>query len=257
MLNLPKDVVASQKTGSGKKERVRTLQDLGFIRKYNPITVKSDWFCTTVVFRTNMKLHSLVIFLLIASLSGKLYAENPWTYSLGISGVDYNWVDEASGNLIQEQMVGLDIRGSSIRNLTGFYYGSYISIARPMVSWNYEEMSDTVTMDYSRYDMYLSFGIPFGYRWQMPGISSAFYLGIGPSFQGLFDFDSHLWGSGGLFWEFGFETLKIKGVSFSVGGRVIMSLGSFVTDGSSIAEAVDATGSAFFIGMSWTGNRGY
>ncbi len=204
-----------------------------------------------------MKFSFFLIVLLFSLFSLSLYAENPWTYSLGISGLDYNWIDENSGNLIQEQMVGLDIRGASIRNLTGFYYGSYISIARPMVYWSYEEMSDTATMDYSSYDMYMSFGIPFGYRWQMPRISSAIYLGIGPSFQSLFDFDSHLWGSGGLFWEFGFETLKSKGVSFSVGGRVIMSLGSFVTDGSYSAEAIDATGSAFFIGISWTGNRRY
>ena len=186
-----------------------------------------------------------------------LSAENPWSYSLGFTGLDLNWTDDDSGLQLQEQMVGLDIRGSAIGKPTGFYYGSFISVARPFVYWVYDDLNGEVSKGNPRYDMYLSFGLPFGYRWQMSRISSAFYLGLGPSFQSLFDFDSHLWGSGGIFWEFGFETLKEKGLSFSVGGRVIMSLGSFITDGSHTVEALDATASAFFIGISWRGNRGY
>jgi len=169
--------------------------------------------------------------------------------------MDCYWMDEESGILIQEQMAGVDIRGASIRSFTGFYYGTYISIGRPMFRWIYNELDDTVQMSSSQFDMYASFGIPFGYRWQFPGRSTAFYLGAGPSFLGLFDFGSHMWGSGGIFCEFGLETLKTEGIAVSIGGRVVIPLGSFITDGTYISEAMDGTSSAFTIGMSWTGNR--
>jgi len=204
-----------------------------------------------------MRVKPAVVFLILTISSVSLSAENPWSYSLGIAGMDLNWTDEVTGNPVQEQIFSLDVRGSSIGNPTGFYYGSFLSIGRPVVHWVYDDLSDAVIMDSSRYDMYFAFGLPFGYRWQMSRLTDAFYLGLGPSFQGLVDFDSHLWGSGGIFWEFGFETLKTKGVSFSVGGRVIIPIASFVTDGSYTAEAVDRVASVLFIGMSWRGNRGY
>jgi len=204
-----------------------------------------------------MRLKPSVVFLIFTFFSVPLSAENPWSYSLGVSGLDLTWTDEDTGTLVQEQVFGLDIRGSSIGTPTGFYYGSYISIGRPVVHWVYDDSSDTVTMDSSRYDMYFSFGLPFGYRWQMSRLSSYFYLGLGPSFQGLVDFDNHLWGSGNIFWEFGFETLKTKGVAFSMGGRVIIPITSFVSDGSYTAEAADRAASVFFLGMSWRGQRGY
>jgi len=166
----------------------------------------------------NFRVYFLIVICLLFSTT--LFAENPWSYSLGLSGLNYDWIDDESGNLIQEKMVGLELRGASIRKPTGFYYGSYISIARPLILWEHDELSDELMMGSSRYDMYLSFGLPLGYRWKMRGIPSAFYLGIGPAFQGMFDFDSYLWGSGGLFCEFGFETLKTKGISFSIGGRI-------------------------------------
>ena len=204
-----------------------------------------------------MKMSLRIGLVLIISISGSLYAENPWVYSMGISSVDYTWLDEESGAPLQEQMLGLDIRGESFRKPTEFYYGTYISIARPIMSWGYDEINDITVLDDSNYDMYVSCGIPFGYRWAMHNNSTAFYLGTGPFFQGLFDFDSYLLGSGGIFVEFGFETVKTKGISFSIGGRVNMSLGSFVTDGSYFHEAIDAASSVFFIGVSWIADRGY
>ena len=79
-----------------------------------------------------MTLRCLIFISLCILLPSVLFAENPWTYSLCISGMDYISEDDTSGVHVREQMVGLDIRGASIRNLSGFYYGSYISIARPM-----------------------------------------------------------------------------------------------------------------------------
>ncbi len=204
-----------------------------------------------------MKLSLFPILILCLFLPVSLFAENPWTYSLGVSGIDYTWIDKDSGVILQEQMIGLDIRGASMMNLTGFYYGSFISIARPMIYWEYDNLNETSSMDYSRYDLYVAFGIPFGYRWQLPRSFNAVYLGVGPSMQSLFDFDNHLWGTGGIFWEFGFETLSTKKITLSIGGRMLIPIGSFITDGSSVAEGIDATSSVFFIGLSWTGNRGY
>lgn len=189
--------------------------------------------------------------------TGVLHAETLWTYSLGVSGLDYTWLDEDTGNYMQEQMVGLDIRGSAILKPMGFYYGTFLSFARPLLNREYDLVDETSTENSSGYDLYMSFGIPFGYRWQLPRSYTAVYLGLGPSMQGLFDFDSHFWGSGGLFWEFGVETLSSEGVEISMGARMIMGWESFVTDGSRVAERPSATTSIFFIGLSWTGTRGY
>ena len=189
--------------------------------------------------------------------TGALHAGIPWTYSLGVSGLDYIWLDEDTGNHIQEQMVGLDIRGSAILKPMGFYYGTFLSFAWPLLNREYDLVNETSTENSSGYDLYMSFGIPFGYRWQLPRSYTAIYLGLGPSMQGLFDFDSHFWGSGGLFWEFGVETLSSEGVEISMGARMIMGWGSFATDGSRVVERPLATTSIFFIGLSWTGTRGY
>ncbi len=202
-----------------------------------------------------MKKHRFLILILCLFLPGALYAGTLWSYSLGVSGLDYTWVDEDTGNYMQEQMAGLEIRGSAILKSTGFYYGTFLNFAVPLLNWEQDLINETLTMDYSGYNFYISFGIPFGYRWKLPRSETAVYLGLGPSMQGLFDFDSHVWGSGGIFWEFGVETLSSKGVDLSVGARMIVGWGSFATDGSLVAERPLVTTSVFFIGISWTGTR--
>ncbi len=204
-----------------------------------------------------MKLRGFLLLIILLSFSGVLYAETPWSYTLAVSGQDYTWTDEHSGTLIQEQMIGLEIRGSAILNPMGFYYGTYLSFGMPLVSWEYNPVDEVSTYSDSAYDFYASFGIPFGYRWVLPRSLTGVYLGLGPSFQTLFKFNDHIWGSGGVFWEFGIETIKTKGVKFSMGTRMVMAWGSFATDGSVITRQPSVTTTTFFMGLSWRGTRGY
>lgn len=202
-----------------------------------------------------MKIHGFIIFILIAVFAASLPAETPWSYSMNASFLDYSWTDDASGNIIQEQMLGLDIRGSAIVKPTGFYYGTYLSFAYPISTWEYDADNETESSDDSSYDLYISAGVPFGYRWAMPNGRSGAYLGGGPAFQTLFKFQDHMNGSGGLFLEFGIESLRDKGVGFSFGTRLVMAWGAFSTDGYTYSERPMVTTSSFFLGLSWKGTR--
>lgn len=204
-----------------------------------------------------MKPHVCTIFILLILCTGSLVAETPWSYSVGVSSIDYTWADENSVNAFQEQMVGLEIRGSAIVEHTGFYYGTYLSFALPVFGWEIDHLNEISYVNESIYDFYTSFGIPFGYRWAFPRGRSGVYLGAGPSFQALFKFQDYMWGSGGLFFEFGFESLRSKGVSLSFGTRLIMAWGSFATDGYRYAELPTVTTTSIFLGLSWKGTRGY
>lgn len=203
-----------------------------------------------------MKLQRVITLLLFVVVAVSLPAETPWSYSLAVSSIDYSWTDEATGNILQEQMIGLEIRGSEIVTPWGFYFGTYLSFAVPTFGWEIDTFDETVAYADSNYDFYTSFGIPFGYRWVLPRGRTGAYLGAGPSFQALFDFQDHLNGSGGLFLEFGIESLRSKGVGVSFGTRLIMGWGSFSTDGNSYTEEPVVTTTSIFLGLSWTGTRG-
>lgn len=200
------------------------------------------------------RIFAATIFLML--MSAFLYSEAPWSYSVAASGHDYTWVDEDSGLYTQEQMVGLDIRGSAILNPTGFYYGTFLSFARPLIGWESEMDGEIATSIYSGYDLYAAFGFPFGFRRALPRPGTGVYIGFGPAMQALIDFDSHVWGSAGLFWEFGLEALSTRGVKLSLGARMILGWASFSTDGHDFTERPDVTTSTLYLGLSWRGTRG-
>lgn len=203
-----------------------------------------------------MKLRGFIMIILLTTAAFSLSAETTWSYSMGVSGIDYSWTDENSGNILQVQMVGLDIRGSAIVKPVGFYYGTYLSFAIPVLMWEYDPLDDTAYSVDSSYDLYISAGVPFGYRWVLPKGRSGAYVGAGPSFQALFEFQNQMRGSGGLFFEFGIESLREKGVGVSFGTRLMMAWGSFSTDGYTYAEQPMVTTSSLFLGLSWKGTRG-
>ena len=201
-----------------------------------------------------------LFFLTLFVLSVAAASAAPWSYSLGVSVQDITWEDEDAGGervFVQEQAAGLDVRGSAILPNTDFYYGTFINLSAPFVRVvDHPEAED---LDYSSptYNLSAAVGIPLGWRWRIADERMGLYVGAGPAFQMLFDFDDHWQGSGGLVLEFGLETLKTEGVGISVGTRAILPFGAFsVAAGrDEVADPVLPVGATFHVGISWTGER--
>lgn len=196
-----------------------------------------------------------ILTLLFVSSGTALFAAAPWAYSVGFSGLDLSWEGENEDILIQEQVLGLDFRGSAILPRSGFYYGSFINFSLPLMRVVDDPLAEETVVGDSEYDFYTAFGIPFGYRWNIASGRMGVYLGAGPAMQLMIDFDHHVWGSGGMALEIGIETLKGKGVGISVGSRFLMSFGAFTVAGQDVVDAAIPLSTMFHIGISWTGER--
>lgn len=205
---------------------------------------------------------ALFLLILAVCYSSALSAENTWSYSFGLSGTDYVWVESGSDLMWREHLPGLEIRGSAIIKPTGFYYGNFLNVSVPFAVSMYDEILDTSETFDSVHNLYLSSGLTFGYRWELKRRGNAFFTGVGPAAMMLADFDSHIWLSGGLAFEFGMESLGNSGIRFSFTCRGITGLGSTLVD----LETADIHGEGFYdapipravsliLGISWTAVR--
>ena len=203
----------------------------------------------------------LLSLLLSLSFTAAVSADNLWSYSLGLAGTDYFWVDDSGVSVWQEQLLGGELRGSAVIKPTGLYFANFVNVSVPTYLYHQDLVTGTITTYYSGHDLYSSLGLTFGYRTDLRRLG-AFFVGVGPTATAIADFDSHVWLSGGISVEFGLEFIKRKGIGFGFTSRATMPLAAMLID----LEEFDAAGAGYYsapeptsitivFGISWASVR--
>lgn len=105
--------------------------------------------------------------------------------------------------------LGTGIRTVTCPSETGFYSGGDLFFGLPML------VGDPSDDEFG--DLFLSFKVPFGYRWPGQNRSMGFYLAAGPDLQLLTEFNEYTYFYFSLFLELGWQTNKTRGVGFHIG----------------------------------------
>ena len=206
--------------------------------------------------RLSRKLPVLVLLFTAASL----FAENRWSYTLGLTGNELAVSSGSADTYYLQQMVGVDLRGAALLETSGFYYGTFISASFPVLLEEINPYLETTEYLTPEHDFILFTGIPFGFRSSLNTGSTGFYTGFGPAMMMSVDLDEHLWISGMVTLEMGIEHTGRKGVGFGFGLRGSLGLASILVDTRKPDQpeyraAPDPMVLSLVMGISWTAVR--
>ncbi len=132
---------------------------------------------------------------------------------------------------------------------TGFYLGSDLSLGIPITVYYFDSYYGYISAS-SQDDLFMSLKIPLGYRWPGENRSMGFYLGGGPAFQMIADWETAVIYAVGAFAEIGWQTNKTSNVGFHFGFQLGLSPLLF-SPGYGTLSGINASEASLQFGMSW------
>ncbi|MCK5737468.1 MAG: hypothetical protein KAH21_13370 [Spirochaetaceae bacterium] len=130
----------------------------------------------------------------------------------------------------------------------GFYYGTDFTLGVPVIQEYFDHHK--VLNNAPGNDLFMSFKVPFGYRWSGKDNSMGFYLGGGPALQMVSEWDTRTIYGIGAFGELGWQTNKTAGIGFHFGLQLSISPLIYSPDQGTFSNIIGTDVSIRF-GMSW------
>jgi len=186
----------------------------------------------------------LVIFLCLtaASVFGKTATNTLYFGSAGFAVSD-------GFTVISEGILIAGLRSTASPGDTGFYFGSDLSLGIPLTVYYFDSYYGFTSMP-SQDDLFMSLKIPLGYRWPGQNRSMGFYLGGGPAFHMIADWETAVIYAVGAFAEIGWQTNKTSNVGFHFGFQLGLSPLLF-SPGYGTFSNINASEASLQFGMSW------
>jgi len=158
------------------------------------------------------------------------------------------------GSILADQMFDVGYRLVYSPKDFGFYWGGNLTFGIPVMTMaaSYNSFIGDVSAVFSfdsGSDFFMSFKIPFGYRWEESFIKNmGFYLGGGPALQ--LNFRNNVYTAVSVFGELGFQTNKTADIGFHMGWQFSISPLVFY-EHSGYLEEIYSVESTIQAGMSW------
>lgn len=166
------------------------------------------------------------------------------------NSISYNTTSFSVDNsilMVIDNTMGVAYRFISYPKDTGFYLGVDTSVGIPISMITYTNLLGIRVSDSPR-DLLLGVKAPFGMRWAGTDKAMGFFIGGGPAYYLISNFNYQSSSALGVFGELGFETNKTSDIGFFI--SLQSSICALIANGSFVQDFATNSGS-LNIGMTW------